>query len=139
MIIGQQKGRTTEERIQHHFGMAQPEGYRKALRLMQLAEKFSMPIITLIDTPGAYPGIQAEMNNQSEAIARNLYEMAKLKTPLITVVIGEGMSGGALAIGMGDINLMCQYAIYSVISQKAVPPSYGKTANIKRLLPRPCN
>lgn len=133
MIIGQQKGRTTEERIQHHFGMAQPEGYRKALRLMQLAEKFSMPIITLIDTPGAYPGIQAEMNNQSEAIARNLYEMAKLKTPLITVVIGEGMSGGALAIGMGDINLMCQYAIYSVISPEGCASILWKDSQYKEV------
>ncbi|MGC6404548.1 MAG: acetyl-CoA carboxylase carboxyltransferase subunit alpha [Candidatus Comchoanobacterales bacterium] len=133
MIIGQQKGRTTEERIMHNFGMAQPEGYRKALRLMKLAEKFNLPVVTLIDTPGAYPGIAAEMNNQSEAIARNLFEMAQLKTPLISIVIGEGMSGGALALGMGDINLMCQYAIYSVISPEGCASILWKDSQKKEL------
>ena len=116
MLIGQQKGRNTTEKIRRNFGMAHPEGYRKALRLMKLAEKFRLPVITVIDTPGAFPGIGAEERGQSEAIARNLLEMAKLNTPLVVVVIGEGGSGGALALGIGDEILMMEYAIYSVIS-----------------------
>jgi acetyl-CoA carboxylase carboxyl transferase subunit alpha len=116
MIIGQQKGRTTNEKIHRNFGMAHPEGYRKALRMMKLAEKFRIPVITFIDTPGAFPGIGAEERGQSEAIARNLLEMAKLETPLLVAVIGEGGSGGALALGIGDEILMMEYAIYSVIS-----------------------
>tara|TARA_B100001079_G_scaffold271679_1_gene290327 strand:- start:2336 stop:3286 length:951 start_codon:yes stop_codon:yes gene_type:complete len=116
MFIGQQKGTTTREKLKYNFGMPRPEGYRKALRLMKLAEKFSVPIITFIDTPGAYPGIGAEERGQSEAIARNLYEMSTLSTPIISVVIGEGGSGGALAIGVADIMLMFEYSIYSVIS-----------------------
>jgi acetyl-CoA carboxylase carboxyl transferase subunit alpha len=116
MIIGQQKGRNTTEKIRRNFGMANPEGYRKALRAMKLAEKFRIPVITFIDTPGAFPGIGAEERGQSEAIARNLLEMARLSTPIIVAVIGEGGSGGALAIGVGDEILMMEYAIYSVIS-----------------------
>ena len=116
MVIGHQKGRDTKERQYRNFGMPRPEGYRKALRLYKLAEKFSIPIITLIDTPGAYPGIGAEERGQSEAIARNLYVMSELKTPIIGLVIGEGGSGGALALGVVDSLLMLQYSTYSVIS-----------------------
>ena len=116
MVIGHQKGRDTKERQYRNFGMPRPEGYRKALRLFKLAEKFSIPIITLIDTPGAYPGIGAEERGQSEAIARNLYVMSELKTPIIGLVIGEGGSGGALALGVVDSLLMLQYSTYSVIS-----------------------
>ncbi len=116
MFIGQQKGRTTQEKIKYNFGMPRPEGYRKALRLMKLAEKFSMPIVTFIDTPGAYPGIGAEERGQSEAIAKNLFEMSTLATPIISIVIGEGGSGGALAIGVADTIMMFEYSIYSVIS-----------------------
>ena len=116
MIIGHQKGRDTKERVKRNYGMARPEGYRKALRLMRMAEKFHVPVISLIDTPGAYPGMGAEERGQSEAIARNLFTMAGLKTPIIGVVIGEGGSGGALAIGVADRLLMLQYGIYSVIS-----------------------
>lgn len=116
MVIGQQKGRTTKENLERNFGMPSPEEYRKALRLMKLAEKFKLPVLTFIDTAGAYPGIEAEEHNQSEAIARNLFEMAQLKTPVICTVIGEGGSGGALAIGVGDWVMMLQYSIYSVIS-----------------------
>ena len=116
VIIGHQKGRDTREKIARNFGMPHPEGYRKALRLMQLAEKFAKPVVTFIDTPGAYPGIGAEERGQAEAIARNLREMAALQTPIIAVVTGEGGSGGALAIGMGNRVLMLEYAIYSVIS-----------------------
>lgn len=116
MFIGQQKGRTTQEKIKYNFGMPRPEGYRKALRLMKMAEKFSIPVITFIDTPGAYPGIGAEKRGQSEAIARNLFEMSTLSTPIIAVVIGEGGSGGALAIGVADRLMMFKYSIYSVIS-----------------------
>lgn len=116
MFIGQQKGRTTQDKIKHNFGMPKPEGYRKALRLMKMAEKFSLPIITFIDTPGAYPGIGAEERGQSEAIAKNLFEMSTMKTPIISVVIGEGGSGGALAIGVADRMMMFEYSIYSVIS-----------------------
>ena len=116
MFIGQQKGRNTKERQFRNFGMANPEGYRKALRLMRLAEKFNKPVITLIDTPGAYPGLEAEKRGQGEAIARNIIEMTRLKTPIISVIIGEGASGGALGIGVGDHVLMLNNAWYSVIS-----------------------
>jgi acetyl-CoA carboxylase carboxyl transferase subunit alpha len=116
MVVGQQKGRDTKERQYRNFGMPRPEGYRKALRLFHLAEKFNLPLITLIDTPGAYPGIGAEERGQSEAIARNLYAMSELKTPSIGVVIGEGGSGGALALGVVDHFMMLQYSTYSVIS-----------------------
>lgn len=116
LVIGQQKGRNTTEKIRRNFGMANPEGYRKALRVMKLAEKFRLPVITFIDTPGAFPGIGAEERGQSEAIARNLLEMARLETPILVVVVGEGGSGGALALGVGDEILMMEYAIYSVIS-----------------------
>ena len=116
VVIGHQKGRDTKEKIARNFGMPKPEGYRKALRLMQLAEKFRLPVFTFVDTPGAYPGIDAEERGQSEAIGRNLYVMAGLKTPIIVTVIGEGGSGGALAIAVGDVVQMLQYATYSVIS-----------------------
>ena len=116
MVIGQQKGRTTKEKVERNFGMPRPEGYRKALRLMKMAERFGLPILTFIDTPGAYPGIDAEERFQSEAIARNLIEMTELKVPIVCTVIGEGGSGGALAIGVGDVTMMMQYSTYSVIS-----------------------
>ncbi len=116
MVIGHQKGRNVEENIRSNFGMGRPEGYRKALRLMKLAEKFGLPVICFIDTPGAYPGLDAEERGQAEAIARNLVEMADLKTPILALVTGEGGSGGALGIGVGDVVLMLQYAVYSVIS-----------------------
>ena len=116
MLIGHQKGRDTKEKISRNFGMPRPEGYRKALRLMKMAERFSLPVLTFIDTPGAYPGVGAEERGQSEAIARNLFEMAGLRTPIIATVIGEGGSGGALAIGVADRLLMLQYSTYSVIS-----------------------
>lgn len=116
MVIGQQKGRSTKDKILHNFGMPKPEGYRKALKLMRLAQKFSLPVISLIDTPGAYPGIEAEERGQSESIATNLAAMASLQTPIISVIIGEGGSGGALAIGVADRVLMFQYSVYSVIS-----------------------
>jgi acetyl-CoA carboxylase carboxyl transferase subunit alpha len=129
MFIGQQKGRTTQEKIKHNFGMPKPEGYRKALRLMKMAEKFSMPIVTFIDTPGAYPGIGAEERGQSEAIARNLFEMSTLATPIISVVIGEGGSGGALAIGVADKMMMFEYSIYSVISPEGCASILYKDAS----------
>jgi acetyl-CoA carboxylase carboxyl transferase subunit alpha len=116
VIIGHQKGRDTKEKILRNFGMPKPEGYRKALRLMKLAEKFTLPVFTFVDTPGAYPGIDAEERGQSEAIGRNLFEMARLRTPIVVTIIGEGGSGGALAIAVGDAVLMLQYATYSVIS-----------------------
>jgi acetyl-CoA carboxylase carboxyl transferase subunit alpha len=116
MVIGHQKGRDTKEKIHRNFGMPRPEGYRKALRIMKMAERFGLPIICLIDTPGAYPGIGAEERGQSEAIARNLFEMTKLKTPILCTIIGEGGSGGALAIGVGDRLIMLEYSTYSVIS-----------------------
>ena len=119
MIIGQQKGRDTKSNLYRNFGMPNPEGYRKALRLMKLAEKFKIPVITLIDTPGAYPGIEAEERGQAEAIARNLIEMSKLQVPIIVAIIGEGASGGALGIGVGDRVLMLQYCWYSVISPES--------------------
>ena len=115
-VIGQQKGRSTKENLDRNFAMAHPEGYRKALRVMKIAEKFSMPIVTLIDTPGAYPGLGAEERGQASAIAENLFEMAHIKVPIVAVVIGEGGSGGALALGVADRVYMMQYAIYSVIS-----------------------
>lgn len=128
MIIGQQKGRETKEKVRRNFGMPKPEGYRKALRLMEMAERFKMPIITFIDTPGAYPGIGAEERGQSEAIARNLKVMARLKVPTICTVIGEGGSGGALAIGVGDKVNMLQYSTYSVISPEGCASILWKSA-----------
>ncbi|NIL93049.1 MAG: acetyl-CoA carboxylase carboxyltransferase subunit alpha [Woeseiaceae bacterium] len=128
MFIGHQKGRDTKERVRRNYGMPKPEGYRKAQRLMRLAERYSLPIVTLIDTPGAYPGVGAEERGQSEAIAYSLYLMAGLKTPIICVVIGEGGSGGALAIGVGDRLLMMQYAIYSVISPEGCASILWKSA-----------
>ena len=129
MVIGQQKGRDVKERQYRNFGMPRPEGYRKALRLYRMAEKFGLPIITLIDTPGAYPGIGAEERGQSEAIARNLYVMAELKTPSIGVIIGEGGSGGALALGVVDQLLMLQYSTYSVISPEGCASILWKSAD----------
>jgi acetyl-CoA carboxylase carboxyl transferase subunit alpha len=129
MVIGQQKGRDTKEKIHRNFGMPRPEGYRKAKRLMEMAERFRLPILTFIDTPGAYPGIGAEERGQSEAIARNLYVMAGLKTPIVCTVIGEGGSGGALAIGVGDRMLMLQYSIYSVISPEGCASILWKSAD----------
>jgi len=128
MIIGHQKGRSTKEKVLRNFGMPRPEGYRKALRLMELAERYKLPILTFIDTPGAYPGIDAEARNQSEAIARNLQVMATLKTPIIVTVIGEGGSGGALAVGVGDRTLMLQYSVYSVISPEGCASILWKSA-----------
>lgn len=128
MVMGQQKGRDTKENIRRNFGMPRPEGYRKALRLMKLAERFRIPVITFIDTPGAYPGIGAEERNQSEAIARNLFEMADLQTPIICTVIGEGGSGGALAIGVGDRVMMLEYSTYSVISPEGCASILWKSA-----------
>ena len=128
MFIGHQKGRDTKERVRRNYGMPKPEGYRKAQRLMRMAEKFSLPVITLIDTPGAYPGVGAEERGQSEAIAQSLYLMSGLKTPIISVVIGEGGSGGALAIGVGDRLLMLQYGIYSVISPEGCASILWKSA-----------
>lgn len=128
MIIGHQKGRDTKERALRNFGMPRPEGYRKAMRLMRLAEKFDLPLFTFVDTPGAYPGIGAEERGQSEAIGRNLYVMAELKVPIITTIIGEGGSGGALAIGVGDCVLMLQFATYSVITPEGCASILWKTA-----------
>ena len=128
MVIGHQKGRDTKEKILRNFGMPRPEGYRKAMRLMRLAEKFGIPILTFIDTPGAYPGVNAEERGQSEAIGRNLYEMSELRVPIICTVIGEGGSGGALAIAVGDVLLMLQYATYSVISPEGCASILWKSA-----------
>ncbi|BBO20372.1 MAG: acetyl-CoA carboxylase carboxyltransferase subunit alpha [Burkholderiales bacterium] len=128
MVLGHQKGRDTKEKIHRNFGMPRPEGYRKALRLMRLAEKFGIPVVTFIDTPGAYPGIDAEERGQSEAIGRNLYVMAELKVPVICTVIGEGGSGGALAIAVGDVVMMLQYATYSVISPEGCASILWKSA-----------
>jgi acetyl-CoA carboxylase carboxyl transferase subunit alpha len=128
VVIGQQKGRDTKERAARNFGMSRPEGYRKALRLMKLAEKFGMPVFTFVDTPGAYPGIGAEERGQSEAIGRNIFEMAQLEVPIIVTIIGEGGSGGALAISVGDQLLMLQYSIYSVISPEGCASILWKTA-----------
>jgi acetyl-CoA carboxylase carboxyl transferase subunit alpha len=129
MIIGHQKGRDTKEKIYRNFGMPKPEGYRKALRLMKLAEKFGIPVFTFIDTPGAYPGVGAEERGQSEAIGRNLYAMAELKVPIVCTVIGEGGSGGALAIAVGDTTLMLQYSTYSVISPEGCASILWKSAD----------
>ena len=128
MVIGHQKGRDTKEKIHRNFGMPRPEGYRKALRLMKLAEKFGVPLFTFVDTPGAYPGIGAEERGQSEAIGRNIFEMAQLEVPIIVTIIGEGGSGGALAISVGDQLLMLQYSIYSVISPEGCASILWKTA-----------
>jgi len=128
MVLGHQKGRDTKERGQRNFGMARPEGYRKALRLMKTAEKFSLPVFTFVDTPGAYPGIGAEERGQSEAIGRNIFEMAQLEVPIITTIIGEGGSGGALAISVADQVLMLQYAVYSVISPEGCASILWKSA-----------
>jgi acetyl-CoA carboxylase carboxyl transferase subunit alpha len=128
MVLGHQKGRDTKERTTRNFGMARPEGYRKALRLMKVAEKFGLPLFTFIDTPGAYPGIGAEERGQSEAIGRNIFEMAQLEVPIIATIIGEGGSGGALAISVGDQMLMLQYAVYSVISPEGCASILWKTA-----------
>jgi len=129
MVIGHQKGHDTKEKVMRNFGMPRPEGYRKAMRLMRTAEKFGLPVITFVDTPGAYPGIDAEERGQSEAIGRNLYVMAELKVPLVTVVIGEGGSGGALAIAVADCVLMLQYAVYSVISPEGCAAILWKSAD----------
>jgi len=129
LVIGEQKGRGTKNKIKRNFGMPRPEGYRKALRLMKLAEKFHMPILTFVDTPGAYPGIGAEERGQSEAIARNLYEMSKLRTPIIATITGEGGSGGALAIAVADRVLMLQYSTYSVISPEGCASILWKDAS----------
>jgi acetyl-CoA carboxylase carboxyl transferase subunit alpha len=128
MVIGHQKGRDTKDKLYRNFGMPKPEGYRKALRLMKLAEKFGLPVLTFVDTPGAYPGVGAEERGQSEAIGRNLYVMAELRVPVVVTVIGEGGSGGALAIAVGDVTLMLQYSIYSVISPEGCASILWKSA-----------
>ncbi len=133
LLIGHQKGRDTKERVRRNYGMPKPEGYRKALRLMRLAERFRLPVVTLVDTPGAYPGVGSEERNQSEAIARNLFEMARLRVPVITAVIGEGGSGGALAIGVCDRLVMLQYSVYSVISPEGCASILWKSADKKEL------
>ncbi|MBK1707844.1 acetyl-CoA carboxylase carboxyltransferase subunit alpha [Marichromatium gracile] len=133
MVIGHQKGRDTKEKIQRNFGMPRPEGYRKALRLMEMAERFSLPVLTFIDTPGAYPGVGAEERGQSEAIARNLREMSRLRTPILSTVIGEGGSGGALAIGVGDWLGMLQFSTYSVISPEGCASILWKSADKAQL------
>ena len=129
MVLGQQKGRDTKERAMRNFGMSKPEGYRKALRLMKTAEKFKLPVFTFVDTPGAYPGIDAEERSQSEAIGRNIFEMAQLEVPIITTIIGEGGSGGALAISVCDQLVMLQYAVYSVISPEGCASILWKTSD----------
>lgn len=128
VVVGQQKGRDTKEKIQRNFGMPRPEGYRKALRLMKMAERFKLPLLTFIDTPGAYPGVDAEERGQSEAIARNLYVMSSLKTPIISTIIGEGGSGGALGIGVGDKLCLLEYSTYSVISPEGCASILWKSA-----------
>ena len=128
MVLGQEKGRNTKEKVERNFGMLKPEGFRKALRLMKLAEKFGLPVITFIDTPGAYPGVGAEERNQSEAIARNLLEMSQLRVPILCVIIGEGCSGGALGVGVGDRTIMLQYSYYSVISPEGCASILWKSA-----------
>jgi acetyl-CoA carboxylase carboxyl transferase subunit alpha len=133
VLIGHQKGRDTKERVRRNYGMPRPEGYRKALRMMRMAERFELPVLTLIDTPGAYPGVGSEERNQSEAIARNLFEMAQLRVPVLSVVIGEGGSGGALAIGVCDRLLMLQYSVYSVISPEGCASILWKSAEKKEL------
>jgi acetyl-CoA carboxylase carboxyl transferase subunit alpha len=133
MLIGQQKGRDTKERVRRNYGMPKPEGYRKALRLMKTAERFRMPVVTLIDTPGAYPGIGSEERGQSEAIARNLFEMSSLAAPVVSVVIGEGGSGGALAIGVCDRLIMLQFSVYSVISPESCASILWKSTDKKEI------
>jgi acetyl-CoA carboxylase carboxyl transferase subunit alpha len=133
VLIGHQKGRDTKERVRRNYGMPRPEGYRKALRMMHMAERYQLPLLTLIDTPGAYPGVGSEERNQSEAIARNLFEMAQLRVPVLSVVIGEGGSGGALAIGVCDRLLMLQYSVYSVISPEGCASILWKSAEKKEL------
>jgi acetyl-CoA carboxylase carboxyl transferase subunit alpha len=133
MLIGHQKGRDTKERVRRNYGMPKPEGYRKALRLMRMAERFRIPIITLIDTPGAYPGIGSEERGQSEAIARNLFEMSNLAAPILSVVIGEGGSGGALAIGVCDRLVMLQFSVYSVISPESCASILWKSTEKKEI------
>ena len=133
MLIGQQKGRDTKERVRRNYGMPKPEGYRKARRLMLTAERFGIPVITLIDTPGAYPGVGSEERNQSEAIARNLFDMSRLAVPIVSCVIGEGGSGGALAIGVCDRLLMLQYSVYSVISPEGCASILWKSADRREL------
>jgi len=133
MVIGHQKGRDTKEKIRRNFGMPRPEGYRKALRVMKMAERFKLPLICLIDTPGAYPGIGAEERGQSEAIARNLFEMSKLRTPIICTIIGEGGSGGALAIGVGDRLIMLEFSTYAVISPEGCASILWKSAEKSQL------
>jgi len=130
MVLGHQKGRDTKEKIYRNFGMPRPEGYRKALRLMRIAEKFGLPVLTFVDTPGAYPGIGAEERGQAEAIGRNLYAMAELKAPLVATIIGEGGSGGALAVALGDVTMMMQYATYSVISPEGCASILWKNAEM---------
>ena len=129
MVIGHQKGRDTKDKLYRNFGMPKPEGYRKALRLMRLAEKFGIPVMTFVDTPGAYPGVGAEERGQSEAIGRNLYVMAELRVPVVVTIIGEGGSGGALAIAVGDVTLMLHYSIYSVISPEGCASILWKSAD----------
>ena len=129
MVIGHQKGRDTKDKLYRNFGMPKPEGYRKALRLMKLAEKFGVPVMTFVDTPGAYPGVGAEERGQSEAIGRNLYAMSELRVPIVVTIIGEGGSGGALAIAVGDVTLMLQYSIYSVISPEGCASILWKSAD----------
>ena len=129
MVIGHEKGRSTRDKVRRNFGMPKPEGYRKALRLMRMAERFSLPVVTFIDTPGAYPGVGAEERGQSDAIARNLMAMAQLRTPVVTVVIGEGGSGGALAIGVADAVFMLHYSVYSVISPEGCASILWKSAD----------
>ena len=133
MVIGQQKGRDTKERVRRNYGMPKPEGYRKALRLMQMAERFRIPVITLIDTPGAYPGIGSEERGQSEAIARNLFEMSNLAAPVLSIIIGEGGSGGALAIGVCDRLVMLQFSVYGVISAEAAASILWKSTDKKEV------
>jgi len=133
MVIGQQKGRDTKERVRRNYGMPKPEGYRKARRLMKTAERFGLPLVTLIDTPGAYPGVGSEERNQSEAIARNLFDMTELRVPIVSCVIGEGGSGGALAIGVCDRLLMLQYSVYSVISPEGCASILWKSAERREL------
>lgn len=129
MVIGHQKGRDTKDKLYRNFGMPKPEGYRKAMRLMKLAEKFGVPVMTFIDTPGAYPGVGAEERGQSEAIGRNLYVMSELRVPVVVTIIGEGGSGGALAIAVGDVTMMLQYSIYSVISPEGCASILWKSAD----------
>jgi acetyl-CoA carboxylase carboxyl transferase subunit alpha len=129
MVIGHQKGRDTKDKLYRNFGMPKPEGYRKAMRLMKLAEKFEVPVVTFVDTPGAYPGVGAEERGQSEAIGRNLFVMAELRVPIVATIIGEGGSGGALAIAVGDVNMMLQYSIYSVISPEGCASILWKSAD----------